>query len=361
MRRGREPLLGRERARSRPGPSGWRASRGGHGVRGLHCPPRPMHHLHSRRDLLPISLQTTTPCRTEASPEPPRRWSARHDPLRRLREAAAQPAPARPAPRIGLDRTSARWVAPLLAGRGLELRGFVELEPWVTAGARGSLLILGFDEGAGLEALGRRAGLGAPRCLVALPLADWGAVEACLAAGAEEVIAEGDAAGLFGALGRLLGVPGSAEPRQSFAGSVSVSLGRGELEVESVDLRPSGVALRSFPGAAPGRVVQVSFALAGESLALPARVVRAWGRGEGRFVGLRFVGLAPELRAWLRDALEPRPVAHAEPEGELEAWRREVREVLGLDPDAREGGAPPASDPAEVLAASLDRLFRRMG
>lgn len=167
---------------------------------------------------------------------------------------------------------------------------------------------------AGGTALDLLAGVGpgGPPVVVLLDASEWGRCDACIAAGARDVVELSDTEAILYVTGRLVGLTFGRAPRAKLDQLVRVEVDGTWHELETNDLRPSGVSVKAMPAAEVGSLVRLRIDIMDTVVDVPARVARRWERGALSMAGLQFLGLTKEQRVWLEVAVGALKVSLAE-------------------------------------------------
>lgn len=172
--------------------------------------------------------------------------------------------------------------------------------------------------------------------MVVLPAEEWIFAESFFAAGAIEVIERGDQEALLGAIVPVAGAEKAKGERAKVEIPVATELQGQTLELATIDLRPSGIALRGLPDLRRGTRVRIGLHLFGRSEQMTGEVTRTWNKDGASCGALRFVGLSAAQRAWLRESV----LKLSGNDPEVAQWKAEIRAVIGeLSKDGAEGAS----------------------
>lgn len=188
-----------------------------------------------------------------------------------------------------------------------------------------------------------------PIVVVALPVADAALRDACLVAGADDIVcgsAIEAAAGIDAAVGEWL----RGAVRTPFAETIRAQQARKTFELKGIDLDASGFAFEPTDAVLDGQLVRVTLPLPGGELLVWARVSQADGQ-----VGARFVALSADERQRVGAATQRSKDVTLPPR----ATPLGTPVVPGPPPASRAAGTPivpgppPTSRPAAVRPAAM--------
>lgn len=161
-----------------------------------------------------------------------------------------------------------------------------------------------------------------PKSIVLLDPAEWTESSRCFAHGASEVIERADPMALVDALAPILHLAGESELRTPFLQAVVATVQGHDHLAHAVNLRPTGIALRSVPPLEPELAVRLAFSIGPRAVQLWAQAARSWIDDAGvPHTAFRFICVDRSSRAWLR--LEVAALT--------EQWARDRRPVRLVD------------------------------
>lgn len=143
-----------------------------------------------------------------------------------------------------------------------------------------------------------------PPILVVLAEEEWQHADACIEAGATDVLELGDVEQIVHTAIKLLGLQFGRGPRAQVDAKIELLVDAQWLELRTTDLRPTGLAVTDVPASVDvGHRLRVRVDILDYGLEVWAMVARIWDRDGHRMAGIQLIGLSKQQRIYVEAAV----------------------------------------------------------
>ncbi len=237
------------------------------------------------------------------------------------------------------------WAVSILTGRKVDVIASTGIDSALALATQIApsvmVLSLQLSDGSAFDLLDVLAGQHAPfEAVVILRPDQWDYAQACFAAGAAEVVEHGDTDQLLAVLSGLAAVDRGTENRAELQVPISVQVSGYSWNLETLDLRATGIAVAGVPPLEKGSTVRLILSLLGRRMDLRGQLTRSWDDRGTSCAAFRFVGLAPDQREFMRAAVGEYG-GHKVEDALVHSWRREIRSIVGTFDSHRHDSSRP--------------------
>lgn len=252
------------------------------------------------------------------------------------------------------------WAVSILTGRKVDVIASTGIDSALALATQVApsvmVVSLQLSDGSAFDLLDVLANQHAPfEAVVILRPDQWDYAQACFAAGAAEVIEHGDTDHLLAVLSGLAAVDRGTENRAELQVPIAVQVSGYSWNLETLDLRATGIAVAGVPPLEKGATVRLILTLLGRKMDLRGQLTRSWDHRGASCAAFRFVGLAPDQREFLRAAVSEYG-GHKVEDALVHSWRREIRSIVGtFDSHRHDAGRPHGPAVVHTNTATLHR------
>lgn len=252
------------------------------------------------------------------------------------------------------------WAVSILTGRKVDVIASTGIDSALALATQIApsvmVVALQLSDGSAFDLLDVLAGQHAPfEAVVILRPDQWDYAQACFAAGAAEVIEHGDTEHLLAVLSGLAAVDRGVENRAEVQVPISVQVSGYSWNLETLDLRATGIAVRGVPPLEKGATVRLILNLLGRRMDLRGQLTRSWDDRGTSCAAFRFVGLAPDQREFMRAAVGEYG-GHKVEDALVHSWRREIRSIVGtFDSNRHDSSRPHGPSVVHTLTSTIHR------
>lgn len=255
------------------------------------------------------------------------------------------------------------WAVSILTGRKVDVIASTGIDSALALATQVApsvmVVALQLSDGSAFDLLDVLASQHAPfEAVVILRPDQWDYAQACFAAGAAEVIEHGDTDHLLAVLSGLAAVDRGTENRAELQVPIAVQVSGYSWNLETLDLRATGIAVAGVPPLEKGATVRLILSLLGRRMDLRGQLTRSWDDRGTSCAAFRFVGLAPDQREFLRAAVGEYG-GHKVEDALVHSWRREIRSIVGtFDSHRHDSSHPRGPSVVHTNTATLHRPIK---